>query len=477
MAGKNVDIRINTTADTTGAKQATAAMQGLAASTQQAAAQSQAVTASAGKLGQTAGQIGLQLQDVAVQAQSGTSAVTILAQQGTQIASIFGPQGAIVGAIIGVGAVAAKVFYDMAVAAAVTGEAMEDMSDKLKEAFGDQAKQLVSDFNQQLQNQAKTAQSLRESEINLAEARMQREQADQAVISSQAQLETAAVKYLDATGQIINAEKALAKIRNDEAEAQRAAQVAEIEGQVQVARARYNAITQQYNDAQEQADAAQARLIELEARQQQVMSDLTFSRGQDVGARKFGLLGKDESSLKTNALQGELDALKTQIEGVYDIIKQTPQRLEEANQTALQAAVELDIALTTAEGEIASINEQFNLAQSAEQITTATKEITEGAKEIQQVVAGFEAVTPAQEAAKASILQAVKDGEITAQEQQQIGQNLTMLLTSLRTGQGEQSTAIRQLIELNNNFTLQMQSANNEIRALRARVQALQGIR
>ena len=114
MAGKNVDIRINTTADTTGAKQATAAMQGLAASTQQAAAQSQAVTASAGKLGQTAGQIGLQLQDVAVQAQSGTSAVTILAQQGTQIASIFGPQGAIVGAIIG-----GLVSYPLAAAGAV----------------------------------------------------------------------------------------------------------------------------------------------------------------------------------------------------------------------------------------------------------------------------------------------------------------------------------------------------------------------
>jgi hypothetical protein len=47
----------------------------------------------------------MQVQDIAVQAQAGTSALTILAQQGSQVASIFGPKGAIIGGLVALGAV------------------------------------------------------------------------------------------------------------------------------------------------------------------------------------------------------------------------------------------------------------------------------------------------------------------------------------------------------------------------------------
>jgi hypothetical protein len=50
---------------------------------------------------------GQQLQDVAVQAQSGTNALTILGQQGSQFLSAFGPAGAIAGAAVAIGAAAA----------------------------------------------------------------------------------------------------------------------------------------------------------------------------------------------------------------------------------------------------------------------------------------------------------------------------------------------------------------------------------
>ena len=56
-------------------------------------------------------QVSWQLQDVAVQAQMGTSMFTILGQQGPQLASIFGPGGAVVGAFIAFGAMAAGVLY------------------------------------------------------------------------------------------------------------------------------------------------------------------------------------------------------------------------------------------------------------------------------------------------------------------------------------------------------------------------------
>ena len=47
-------------------------------------------------------QLGWQIQDVAVQAQMGTSAFVIIGQQGSQLAAAFGPTGALVGAVIAV---------------------------------------------------------------------------------------------------------------------------------------------------------------------------------------------------------------------------------------------------------------------------------------------------------------------------------------------------------------------------------------
>ena len=463
MAAKNVDIKINTTASGNGAKQTAADMDKLAASSTKAAAATNTVTTSSSKLGAKAGALGLQLQDIAVQAQSGTSAVTILAQQGTQIASIFGLSGAVVGALLAVGTVAAKVFYDMAKASAVTGEAMEDMSDKLKEAFSDQAKKMVEEFNQELKNQTSFAQSLRTAEIDLMEARIERGNADAKLIESQAALESAAVKYLDATGQIVNAEKALASIRNEAAAAQKDAQIAEIEGQVEVARARYVAFTKQYEDLQGETDRARQRLAELQAQEQTFMSDLTFSQGQDKRLQKAGALGKDEVSQGTRVLQGELDSIRTQIKAVYDVINSAPQKLQEISQQSIEAATQLDIAISGAQTQIQTINDQFNLTQSAEALTTATSTLTEGAKQIQQAVDGIDAITPVQQQAKAEIQKALEDGKITAEEQVKIGQSLSILLSTLQSGQGDQIKTIQKLIDLNNTFKIQMDAMQAQI--------------
>lgn len=45
-------------------------------------------------------QFGWQMQDVAVQLQAGTNAMTVFTQQGSQMAAAFGPTGAIVGAVL-----------------------------------------------------------------------------------------------------------------------------------------------------------------------------------------------------------------------------------------------------------------------------------------------------------------------------------------------------------------------------------------
>jgi hypothetical protein len=82
-------------------------------------------------------QLSWQLQDVAVQAQMGTSAFTILGQQGPQIASIFGSGGAVFGVLIAFGAILAGAVYRSLTG---TGEAMKKLktiNESLIESFDD----------------------------------------------------------------------------------------------------------------------------------------------------------------------------------------------------------------------------------------------------------------------------------------------------------------------------------------------------
>jgi len=57
-----------------------------------------------GGAGAGLGNVSMQLQDIAVQMQSGTRASIIFAQQGSQMLSAFGPMGAVAGAVAAVGA-------------------------------------------------------------------------------------------------------------------------------------------------------------------------------------------------------------------------------------------------------------------------------------------------------------------------------------------------------------------------------------
>lgn len=70
--------------------------------------------------------VGFQLQDIAVQAQMGTSAFVILGQQGSQIASLFGPGGAMVGAFIAVGAALAGVLAPSLMESKSSAELLEE---------------------------------------------------------------------------------------------------------------------------------------------------------------------------------------------------------------------------------------------------------------------------------------------------------------------------------------------------------------
>lgn len=85
-------------------------------------------------------QLGWQLQDVAVQAQLGTSAFVIFSQQGSQLAAAFGPTGALVGAVIAVaGAIGGALVNSMGVA----GEEIDKLIGKV-DSLGKATKELAA---------------------------------------------------------------------------------------------------------------------------------------------------------------------------------------------------------------------------------------------------------------------------------------------------------------------------------------------
>lgn len=107
-------------------------------------------------------QLGFQLQDIAIQAQAGTSAFIILGQQGSQIASLFGPAGALFGAVLAVGSALAGAFFAGAMDATDATETLEDRTKKLTEELGRatsaQARLVRGDFTSKILAQKQSVQ-------------------------------------------------------------------------------------------------------------------------------------------------------------------------------------------------------------------------------------------------------------------------------------------------------------------------------
>ncbi len=477
MASKKVQIQIDTKANTAGAQQAQQSLQSLDKTANQTSTAVNTTTANTSKLGNVMGNAGYQVQDFAVQVGAGTSALTAFSQQAPQLLGSFGPQGAVAGALVAVGAIAAKVFMDMAENAAVTGDAMEDMSDKLKEAFSASAAKAIDDFNFQLKNSTEFVQTLRDAELQLKEARDQRAASDARLIDSQLKLDEAAIKYLESTGQIINAEEALLAVRQKAAEATKNAQIDEANLQVKQATDRYNNIVKQRKDVESEVDEARKRMASLEAEQQRLLSDQAFFTKQDRTLIKAGAQKEGYQSIRTQAATGQLAGIENQIKELYKIINDAPKRLEGITNEAMAQAAAVDSAIETTSIQIDEINKKYNLTQQAQQLTTATDQIKTGAEEIGATIAGFIPLNEQQAQNKATIQSALSDGVVTVQDTQKISASLQMLMSNLQSGQGVNLSTMQELVKLNGDMMIKMQQNNRDIMNLRRQMSALQGTR
>ena len=210
MSDKKFTIGIDTTADTTGAKETERALDQVSDEARRTERELGALEKGArrvdqelAKTGNTSegvsqkmggrfkGSIqsaGFQIQDFAVQVGGGTSAMTAFGQQAPQFLGAFGPAGAIAGAFISIGAVAYNVFTKMGVDAGTAKEKLEflnEVVDKIAKNKTDDLNQEFADTAAALDLATRRAAALKtgleevvKSENKLALAQLARKQQD-----------------------------------------------------------------------------------------------------------------------------------------------------------------------------------------------------------------------------------------------------------------------------------------------------------
>ena len=137
LPGLHTSISLETAAFIAGTQRATAAMDNMATRTaisqRQMQSQLDRTSRSMRQFRANIVQVGYQIQDVAIQLQSGTAALTILAQQGGQVASIFGPLGAIIGTVISVAAAGASAWFAYSKGSGEAADATAKLTKDFKE--------------------------------------------------------------------------------------------------------------------------------------------------------------------------------------------------------------------------------------------------------------------------------------------------------------------------------------------------------
>ena len=118
-------------------------------------------------------QVSYQLQDIAIQAQMGTNAFTILGQQGPQLASVFGPGGAVAGAVISFAALLGGVMFAGLKDTSETMEEVEqratDLAAKLNELSEEDKKVVLRQLTSQLE---KSKEALEAQELVITRAKI-----------------------------------------------------------------------------------------------------------------------------------------------------------------------------------------------------------------------------------------------------------------------------------------------------------------
>jgi len=539
MAAKNVDIKINTTASGTGAKQTEdglkkvgeeaektskkriSAEERAALKAEQAAKKAadavireekrktveaekesarrvkaaeravaqeqQAVAKAMSGRSQKAGQVGLQVQDIAVQAQMGTAATTILAQQGSQILGAFGPTGAILGGILAIGAAATGVFMKMGDDVASVEEKAQFLADAIDEIAKNAGKlesekidmgrdaiseaieltklltqgfQAASNSEQLFTNQALVGiNNLKQAEIELKKLRGDYTDAQAGLDSIKLQNEAILLQQQQQKQAEIDKVK----------EAEKAKLLAQDELD---ARAHALLLSQQDLDTEiKKLEALREQKKELERISKETTIDERASIRAGVPIYKpSDAASAAQQQLAATPFDAQIKVLDERITAIANAVNG---KLQEDLNAAAKGLLESEITLQNVGVEVTGTLERLDLKGQEQFISGKTKEIEAQAKANADLLRStFENITPVNDAQKQgleTIQFLLKDNQILANETAAATIAIQQVTSSATTAQNINIANVNKLLDLMNKFGTELQKQNKEIQRLQGK--------
>jgi len=485
MAAKNVDIRINTTADTQGAKQATTAMKGFDTATKQVNQTVNTTSANTGKMGSIAGQAGFQIQDFAVQVSGGTSALTAFSQQAPQFLGIFGPGGAIAGALVAVGAIAAKVFLAMgddAKSASEKAESMATAIEKISEAAG-KLQSEETDYGRDAITQAiGLAKLLAEG---FKQASDQEREFSQQAVDGVNRLRMAEIELRKARGEI-TAEQATTQqdqAKQDAiiavAEQQKKAEQDKIAAAQQVIKLAQEEVTARGHALvtnQENLDSLILQTEELK-KQKKELESVTNDRVESFWDPSGDLSPKAKEArakLEATPFDAQIAALESRVES---LVKSTSGELYQDLVAAADSLAQAQIAAQQIAAQVTGQVEQIDLKAQEQIIIENTAQIESQAKANADLLrATFENVQPLNQAQQEGILlidKALADGKILATESQDVQKGISLVISNASANQKININSVNKLLQLMNSFGATLMNQQKQIDGLQQKYQGI----
>ena len=398
-----------------------------------------------------AGQLGFQVQDIAVQLQSGTNAMIVFGQQGSQIAGAFGPGGAIVGAVIAVGAAIGTALVAHFGNGTQSAKDLRTEIEELTEDFdklGDAARTVyirelaaqMAEAEEQIQN---TTEALKEANnalrdpaaleaanmLNpyvdmLVEARVKQQDLAKAEEDQIAVLEALKEKYDLITGAKKEEDKdATRRIEDVKRYVERMEEQAETIGLNTIELARYKAAQMGANEAQTQSILLSARRVEQYKAEQEAI--------KQAEAQK-----KKEAALAAAESRATSDDQKRLDQKVQQIINAEARKAEAEQAATDQRAVQIAESLMSEEEQISLSYERRS------QIILGSTLLT--GQQVNEAMAALELE-------RQDKLRAIKD-KSAAEDRERAAQTTTQLLAfedMLMKGKSEkQKTAYRLAVNL-----------------------------
>ena len=487
MAAKNVDIRINTTADTQGAKQATTAMQGLNTATKQVNQTVNTTTANTGRMGQIAQGAGYQIQDFAVQVGGGTNALVAFSQQAPQFLGMFGPQGAIAGALVAVGAIAAKVFMQMG-DDAQSGAEKADLMAKAIEKIGENAGKIKSeeiDLGRTAIDEAiKLTAQLAEG---FQKASEQERQFSQQAVEGINRLRLAEIELRKIKGEITPEQ---AGLQQDEAKQQAILNIAEQQKRAEAEKA--NEARKIAQAAQEEVDArAHALLVnqqdldatieKLAATKQQLIDLKNLTAQTEYISTQYGnfpvptqAAKQAEQTLASTPFETEIAALEARVES---LAKATNGTLYQDLVKSAEALTQAQIAAQQIAAQVTGQVEQIDLKAQEQIIIENTAQMESQAKANADLLRStFENVQPLNQAQQEGLMlidRALIDGKLLATEAQDVQKGISLVIANASTNQKINIESTNKLLQLMNSFGATLMNQQKQIDGLQQKYQGI----